>query len=129
MNPYEEQVREYLEEKGWSVVNLEPGLFLLNKFETKEKKGLAAELAHEVGMAKFRVGCPDLLAYKYVKEDGFKNKILDYKFVEVKAEEDSLRLNQFKWMAKYDYDIEVAIVDKESGIQFFKTNIMIGEYL
>jgi len=130
MNSYEEQVAEYLEEKGWRTINLSPDLFLFNKFD-KDEKGLASALTEELGFAKVYCGVPDILAFKYVQgEEDWKYNILDYKFVEVKGRNDSLKLTQIKWMARYnDFDFEIAIVDAEDGIHFFQTDISRGEIL
>jgi hypothetical protein len=104
MNQAETIAKKDLENKGWNVVNLEPGTFLIDRFETRDGKELANDLTRKLKKAKFHSGCPDLLCYKE-KED------LELVFVEVKSKNDSVKLNQIKWFSRNDYNIKLAFVD------------------
>lgn len=127
MNKYEEIVKEDLQEKNWNVLNLEPGLFIFNKFSTEEEKSLASCISQEVGRAKFQVGCPDMLCYRFRKEDSFDYEITDLKFVEVKGPSDSVKTHQIRWLASCDIFTEFAFVRTDLDIDYFKADIDLEE--
>lgn len=90
----EDKIQNYFEEKGWKVINISPN---------STGESIPEELS---GLEKmFKEGVYDL--FLYGKEDE------SNKFVEVKGEEDGLKLNQIRFANSNKVDKFVIFIEKE----------------
>lgn len=120
MNEAERKVSDHLEEQGFEVVNISPPVFLLDKFDSWEDRHLASALSDEIGRSKFWNGAPDLIVYKFSRDE-LDVEIDECFVVEVKSCNDSLRINQIDWFARVDVESYVAVV--RDSVHFYKIEV------
>lgn len=109
----EDKAGEYFASCGFSVVNL----------KKKHSDVLSNEFPFFEDIDTGAAGVPDLFVFRVFDEVTFgqynhqmevERRIGNYRFVEVKSENDGLRPSQMRWMAKHNhYPIDVVIVEQE----------------
>jgi len=104
MNNVEESVAVDLKDRGYSVYNIEPVCHLYNKASDEEEKSLMAHLSNEIGSLKFESGAPDLLVFDVEQKDSYNFEVKEAFFVEVKSENDSLKMKQLDWISQRHSD-------------------------
>lgn len=112
----EEKAQEYYAQSGYTVVKLR-GLSETAQSELKDRFDFFNNVYFK------EPGLPDFFAFRVFQElvfDKFsrvdeREVMHNYRFVEVKSENDGLRPNQIKWVSKHNHaPIDVAVV-KENG--------------
>jgi len=107
----EKAVAKYYRNNGYEVININPPMFILNRFEDDaERKSLGAEITEKFHKAEVCAGAPDLLVFDAVQRDTFDWDITELFFVEVKTKNDDFRARQLEWIRKNDVECKLALV-------------------
>lgn len=108
----EETAMDYYSQCGYSVYNL----------KQRHQDKLSKIFPFFKGKSIFEPGCPDLFAFRVFQELNFqeyghnvesRTVMSNYRFVEVKSENDGLRPSQLEWISKHNHlPIDVMVVEE-----------------